>query len=91
MRKYNLNFKDLDKSTIQNIKLELAIQDKLGKFEFRNKFISSGFLSRDKTGQITYRPAIYKWKEESLMFILHYLMKWLYGEDYEKHMKRRRK
>jgi hypothetical protein len=25
------------------------------------------------------------------MFILHYLMKWLYGEDYEKHMKRRRK
>jgi hypothetical protein len=25
------------------------------------------------------------------MFILHYFMKWLYGEDYEKHMKRRRK
>ena len=60
MREYNLNFKDLDEPTIQNIKLELAIQDKLGKFEFRNKFISSGLLSRDKTGQITYRPAIYK-------------------------------
>ena len=41
MREYNLNFKDLDEPTIQNIKLELAIQDKLGKFEFRNKFISS--------------------------------------------------
>ena len=39
MREYNLNFKDLDESTIKNIKLELAIQDKLGKFEFRNKFI----------------------------------------------------
>jgi hypothetical protein len=25
------------------------------------------------------------------MFILHYFMKWFYGEDYEKHMKRRRK
>ena len=34
MREYNLNFKDLDEPTIQNIKLELAIQDKLGKFEF---------------------------------------------------------
>ena len=60
MNKYNLNFQDLDESTIMAIKLELATQDKLGKFEFRNKFISSGFLSRDKFGQITFRPTIYK-------------------------------
>ena len=60
MNNYNLNFKGLDKSAIESIKLELAIQDKLGKFEFRNKFISSGFLSRNKFGQVTYRPAIYK-------------------------------
>ena len=60
MREYNLNFKNLDEPTIQNIKLELAIQDKLGKFEVRNNFISSGFLSREKTGQITFRQAIYK-------------------------------
>ncbi len=60
MNKYNLDFKNLDEPTIQSIKLELAIQDKLGKFEFRNKFISSGFLSRNKTGQVSFRPAIYK-------------------------------
>tara|TARA_B100000085_G_scaffold254485_1_gene253651 strand:+ start:68 stop:250 length:183 start_codon:yes stop_codon:yes gene_type:complete len=60
MEKYNLNFKNLDDSTIMAIKLELATQDKLGKLEFRNKFISSGFLSRDKTGQVTFRPAVYK-------------------------------
>ncbi len=60
MNKYNLDFKNLDEPTIKSIKLELAIQDKLGKFEFRNKFISSGFLSRNKTGQITFRPALYK-------------------------------
>jgi hypothetical protein len=42
------------------IKLELMRQDTLGKFEFRNVFISSGFLSRDKTGKVTYRPAIGK-------------------------------
>jgi len=60
MSKYNLNFKDLDNDEIMAIKVELMRQDALGKFEFRNKFISSGFLSRDKTGQITFRPAIYK-------------------------------
>tara|TARA_B100000886_G_scaffold317590_1_gene256987 strand:- start:84 stop:266 length:183 start_codon:yes stop_codon:yes gene_type:complete len=60
VNKYNLDFKNLDEPTIQSIKLELAIQDKLGKFEFRNKFISSGFLSRNKTGQVSFRPAIYK-------------------------------
>ena len=60
MNKYNLDFKNLDEPTIKSIELELAIQDKLGKFEFRNKFISSGFLSRNKTGQITFRPALYK-------------------------------
>tara|TARA_Y100000816_G_scaffold103754_1_gene72358 strand:- start:1037 stop:1219 length:183 start_codon:yes stop_codon:yes gene_type:complete len=60
VNKYNLDFKNLDEPTIKSIKLELAIQDKLGKFEFRNKFISSGFLSRNKTGQITFRPALYK-------------------------------
>lgn len=60
MEKYNLNFKNLDDSTVMAIKLELMRQDTLGKFEFRNKFISSGFLSRDKTGQVTFRPAVYK-------------------------------
>tara|TARA_R100000353_G_scaffold110977_1_gene79578 strand:+ start:587 stop:769 length:183 start_codon:yes stop_codon:yes gene_type:complete len=60
MNKYNLDFKNLDQDEIMAIKLELMRQDTLGKFEFRNVFISSGFLSRDKTGKVTYRPAIAK-------------------------------
>ena len=60
MDKHNLNFKNLDDGTIMASKLELATQDKLGMFEFRNKFISSGFLSRNKFGQITFRPTVLK-------------------------------
>ena len=56
----NLNFENLEEDEIISIKRELKLFDAIGKIEFKDIFMSSGFLSRTKTGKITFKPVTYK-------------------------------
>lgn len=55
----NLNFENLEEDEVISIKRELKLLDAIGKVEFKDIFMSSGFLSRDKTGTIIFKPIIH--------------------------------
>ena len=47
-----------DEFTKRSIKLELKVQEKLGKKTFKDIWIGDGWLSKNKQGTVTFKPAV---------------------------------
>jgi hypothetical protein len=48
----------INSDTRREIDITLKTQDKLGKKSFKDMWISSGWLSRDRLGTITFKPIL---------------------------------